>query len=610
MRWNYHTLQTIHAAYIAQATTNSHSSTTLPASSIEKTSLPGLNANVGGVAEVNVAPNSNPTIGDDITLSSRGNDEEEGEEEEVSKGESDLTVLTGTHVFSAWEKRFPREDQAEVCRWLAGALQGLWSAWNTQVYVDRKEEVKRLLREMKQGSKRCVVGGAWNGGMQWTFPLTMRADQPCSEDTARMLRKGSWLRGTKVLVPWFLLRPDLVTLEELAAEHAVSLSVFVSLGTDPKSAAFNREGCPRFKTILRNREVYQQRLLLVAISDISYQLSKLSSSVKVSKLLCDEPPSTESHVSLKQASSALQMPLSEQDLRCPAKTATGKSPSASGHMLSLSSMQLFNGERLEKVTVKDSSRTTLVFVAGLEGVGHHMFARLGARHTVRELYDALTNYLCDAAWNDRSEQLYAPARERLVEAMRRLTTAPNLYDGSRVFFLNTVFVEKAVNMYSYPWGGPRCYLKRFARVICNIDTIEIAKMANEAGVDLRIVVLKRSIGAAVVSASLHRPYGTVVSETRMLIQSWALLREGINALDPKFTMEITYEELLTQPIASAKKLADHLNVPVASPLHRRFEKELTSSGATHPIGDVNKWKKEVTPEDLQYMTDILYLPKS
>ena len=540
--------------------------------------------------------------------------------EEAQEEMYDLTIVTGTHVFHAWEKGIFAKDQDALCEEIEKGLEGLWSAWSTKSYVEMKGEVTRLLGQMRSRSVRCILGGSKASGIQWTFPLTLRSDHTCDEETSRMLRKGTWLRGTKVLVPWFLLRPDLVTLGRMADDHQISLHVVVSLGADSKTAAFNREGCPRFKTILRNRDVYQQRLFLVAVSDISYQISKMTESATVSKVFCSHSSSPrESSTPLQSLSSnALGISLTARDLAC-ATSSSGSSQASfirdektfPSHMQSLSSLSLFNGHRVVKA-VEDSAqqerKTTLVFVAGLEGVGHHMFARLGARHTVRGLYDALTNYLCDAAWNDDSARLYGTAREQLVAAMGRLKSAPNLPDGSRVFFLNTVFVEKAVNMYSYPWGGPRCFLKRFARVICNIDTIEIAKMANEAGVDLRIVVLKRSIGAAVVSASLHRPYGTVVSETRMLIQSWALLREGIKALDPKFTLEITYEALLAQPEASAKLLAEHLNVPVGSPLYMRFKRELTSSAATHPIGDVEKWKKEVSQEDLEYMTDILYLP--
>jgi hypothetical protein len=72
-------------------------------------------------------------------------------------------------------------------------------------------------------------------------------------------------------------------------------------------------------------------------------------------------------------------------------------------MGSMSMMRLFGGDeqRLAKTVFKGPR---LVFVAGLEGVGHHVFSLLGRRHTTRGLYDALTDHLCDSAWDDLSEQ--------------------------------------------------------------------------------------------------------------------------------------------------------------------------------------------------------------
>mmetsp|Transcript_8086 Transcript_8086/g.10529 ORF Transcript_8086/g.10529 Transcript_8086/m.10529 type:complete len:165 (+) Transcript_8086:2-496(+) len=160
-------------------------------------------------------------------------------------------------------------------------------------------------------------------------------------------------------------------------------------------------------------------------------------------------------------------------------------------------------------------------------------------------------------------------------------------------------------MYSYPWGGPRCYLKRFARVVCNIDTMDIARIAEEAGIDFRIVVLRRSIGAAVVSASIHRPYGTLVSESRMLIQSWALLRTHLDLLDPGFYAEIEYEELLSNPEESVEKLIQHLNIEPKSSLHQWFLKFLRDSSKSHPVRNRNKWKAEISADQEKFMKDIL-----
>lgn len=557
MRWNYNTLQAIHKTTIPIQTTLS--SSLQPSKPIDET----------------------PHF-----------------EEPVH-----VRIITGTHSTA---KQSP--NQAESCVALAVALEALWTAWTTHDYSIAKEAVQKSLRAIKVDAISCHIGA---NKLQWTFPLTFPASTRCDAKTKEILEKRTWIKGTKVLVPWFLLRPDLVTLEKLVLELGLKMEVIVTVNRDHSTAAFTQEGCPRFNTVLNKRVVYKQRLHLVALSDLQYQLSKLiEARVIVNDCSAPNPSpncpiaSTDQRKYTAHELSLEAMPLFAKptNLMTPLSDPTGSTDSDSQFL----DLKVTDWAGVVKKRVSDG-KTTLVFVAGLEGVGHHMFAKLGAKHTVRGLYDSLTNYLCDVAWSDVSEELYSEARARLVRSMEALKTTKDFSDGSRVFFLNTVFSEKAVNMYSYPWGGPRCYLKRFARVICNIDTIELAQMAEEAGVDFRIVVLRRSIGAAVVSASLHRPYGTLVSEARMLIQSWALLKTGLTSIDPNFSLEISYEDLLNKPEQSAEKLTEHLNVPRTSPLHQRFVRELKQSAVSHPIGDVEKWKTEVSQEELKYMQDILYL---
>jgi hypothetical protein len=391
----------------------------------------------------------------------------------------------------------------------------------------------------------------------------------------------------------------------------------VTVGRDFETAAFSREPCPRFNVMMEKRDVYRQRLLLVMLSDVQHQLGRIRKSSWVTSV-CDDPASTTTGSTTLTIGHSTTPPIlaikdfmtrETKDFKCsPAKSIK---PSDKNHMGSMSMMRLFtrdehNWQPLRK-TVFQGPR--LVFVAGLEGVGHHVFAILGKRHTTRPLYEALTDHLCDSTWDDDSANKYVTARARLVNAMQQIRTDPTLLprDGSRVIFLNTVFVERDVNMYSYPWGGPRCYLKRYARVVCNIDVVELAKAAEEAGVDFRVVLLKRAIGAAVVSASLHRPFGTLVSETRMLALSWSLLKEGIETIDPKFTIEVSYEDLINHPKESANKLAEHFGITPGHSLHAHMEATLTESGEEHPVGDGSKWKEEVDMDQLQFMSDILGL---
>jgi len=440
----------------------------------------------------------------------------------------------------------------------------------------------------------------------WTFPLTWRHDAECDAKTRTTLDRKTWLRDkTLVYVNWFLLRPDLVTFHNMALVEGVEPRFAVTVGHDPISAAFAKEGCPRLNTILEKRDIYKQRLLLVTLSDVEHQLGRVrGNAARVYVCTRTALPSQLKGPSLDMFTEWLPQ-VRQADVACDARPGL-YAPQSRTHMGSMSMMRLFGGDeqRLAKTIFKGPR---LVFIAGLEGVGHHVFSLLGRKHTTRGLYDALTDHLCDSAWDDASEQKYGPAREKLVQAMRQTREDSSILpkDGSNLFFLNTVWVLRDVNMYSLPWGGPRCFLKRYARGMCNIDIVELARMAEEAQVDFRIVFLKRAIGAAVVSASLHRPFGTLVSETRMLAQSWALLKSGLATLDPRFTLEISYEDLINHPGESTLKLSKHFGFTKDSPLFAHFETTLKESAAEHPVGDGSKWKEEVDPYQMAFMNDLL-----
>uniref|UniRef100_A0A7S3PKL9 Uncharacterized protein n=1 Tax=Aplanochytrium stocchinoi TaxID=215587 RepID=A0A7S3PKL9_9STRA len=556
---------------------------------------------------------------------SRERDEEE-ELASIMESQYQLTIVTGTHfpqglsdsLYSTWihASRKNTGKMNPVCAAISEALHQMWTAWEVDDYFNAKMNLSELLKQLQlDRTLRCTLSSRSYGPTDtehnlWTFPMSVHKQSICSAETLKMLKTKSWLQEkTKVVVPWFLLRPDLVTLEHLALNFDVKLRVVAFVGDDFRNSAFAQEGCERFNSILRNRDVYKMRLLLVAQSDLRYQLDKLTQNTDVIVHKCDGGASDET--------SELDRVFEPHENLFYSCTLDGFSPLRilpEPQMKSSSSIMVSSLHPLgSKLTVPKTIRSgspTLVFIAGLEGTGHHMFAKLGRKHTVRHLYDSLTNYLCDSAWNDNGIDLHTEARKQLVESFKKLHDTPAFADGSTVFFLNTVFTEKAVNMYSYPWGGPRCYLKRFARVVCNIDTIDLARIAEEAGIDFRIVVLRRSIGAAVVSASLHRPYGTLVSESRMLIQSWALLRTHLNILDPDFYIEIKYEDMLSEPEESVKRLIAHLNIPEGSFLNKWFLKFLKSSAKTHPVGNPNKWKSEVDEKQLSYMKDMLHLDRN
>jgi hypothetical protein len=517
-----------------------------------------------------------------------------------------VTILTGTHL----SKRAMEIDEGKQhvsCGKLAESLHLMWAAWDVKAYAKAKQTVKENLKQVAHAGANCILSGSRKHDMIWTFPMSWRPESQCDAKMKTTLETKSYIREkTKIYVNWFLLRPDLVTFYNMASVENIAIRIAASVGADPTTASFSKEGCPRFNTILEKRDIYKQRLLLVALSDIEHQLERIKR--------------TASKVYVCAGSRKTQL-IDEEEYASWLGSSQSFSPTTDGcdashirlkdvektHVGSMLRMRLLQGPNPTPVKKTVFTGPRLIFVAGLEGVGHHVFQLLGKKHTTRSLYDSLTEHLCDSAWDDNSLNLYGPTREKFIQTIKQIKDDKSLApkDGSNVFFLNTVFTVRDVNMYSYPWGGPRCFLKRYARVMCNIDLVELCRIAEEAGIDFRVVWLKRSIGAAVVSASLHRPFGTLVSETRMLALSWALLKSGVDTVDRRFTMEITYEDMINQPQESTAKLAEHLGFEKANTLYTHFEQTLTQSSIDHPVGDGSRWKEEVDLVQLQFMSDLL-----
>ncbi|GBG25912.1 Hypothetical Protein FCC1311_021312 [Hondaea fermentalgiana] len=540
-----------------------------------------------------------------------------------------LTVLTGTHATNA-SNTLQVSSQSVKCQAVNEAMRGLWTQFSDGLhYVKAKEALISALSKLDP-TDRCTFSSTARN-YQYTFPMAIKPSQRCSLQVARELANRKYLMGptgepaTRITVPWFLLRPDLVTLERLCHKTGVRVRYLVTVGHDTATAAFSNEGCPRFNTLLAKRGVYKEILLLVALSDLSHQLGKLQyaevivsecrATSRVKRLLHDSRLETSSASARVRAKFLNNEELSEPALKCFRSPIGDRLDVVSkSHVPSILANELFLGEKLKKTvfagssTDPDTKIPTVVFVAGVEGSGHHMMSTLGRKHTTRELYDTLTDYLADSRWRDDSLEEHGPARERLVNVLRGLHNT-NTSDGSKLFFLNTVFTEAAVNMYSYPWGGPRCYMKKFARPICNIDLYELVKIGEEAGVDFRVVVLRRALGAAIVSSSINRNFGTVNSQTRSLGMSWSLLRESLRSIDDAFIEQFNYEDLIKQPLEECPRLVKHLNVDPESPLGQHFNETLMQSYLEFGKKNTDSWKVKLTDNQFTLISDMLYFPE-
>ena len=461
-------------------------------------------------------------------------------------------------------------SRSPFCVQLAESLLALWSTRNSSTYKSARARVESNLDDLKEGD--CKLGGV--GDYLFTFPIAYRRDRGCGTSTYAILSRTLWLdplstKGTMIDVSWYSQRPNLPLLARMARQRGIHVRMRINIGHDPESAAFNREGCPRMKAIFDvNGDIYKQRYFLFLMSDIRHQIEHIrdaysSADVDVRVTVCSAYRLLDWNPSAPFISAG--------DVRCDARKGLSyASPSILHSVATVTAMPYFLDQKLRKTVFEGP---TLVFVAGVEGSGHHLFSLLGRRHTSRKLYDAFMDYIRFSAWGDQSLEKNAKSRSNFIQTLRLLKlSSSNAYFGpatpgqayvSKVFFLNTVFVDEAVNMFSYPFGGPACRMKSKARSLCQIDLFNLAYMVQEAGIDFRILHLTRSMGAAVVSTSVHRPLHryTVPAAGFYMYTSNSMIQGALSMLDAAFTIGVSYENMMANPAEQAARIIEHIRAP-------------------------------------------------
>lgn len=197
-----------------------------------------------------------------------------------------ITIVTGTHVTNLHES-LSSKTQSLVCQAINQEIRNTWSVFNEcKQYTKARKKLVAGLKLLKE-NENCIFGGTPKDYL-YTFPHTTKSDAKCDQLTQRMVTQKTYAEnGHKVLVPWFLIRPDLVTLERMCALAGVKLKILATIGYNIKTSAFATEGCPRIRTVTEKRDIYQQMLLLVMVSDLRHQLNKLKNS-EISLNICED----------------------------------------------------------------------------------------------------------------------------------------------------------------------------------------------------------------------------------------------------------------------------------------------------------------------------------
>ena len=269
-----------------------------------------------------------------------------------------------------------------------------------------------------------------------------------------------------------------------------------------------------------------------------------------------------------------------------------------------------------------SSQLRFVFVAGIEGVGHHFFDHVLAHarefnvsessRNVRTKMDSWgrasmyqkgksARSLVVMRHNGRQEhpQLRADGplsdlfnsvavqdgamdfdkAKRQLETRIRFLRAKYDVGGTEVsgadaaptvMFINLLNAGNAA-MQSYPnWSGED-------RSMHHPDLTTIARMFDDAGADLRVMVIVRSPGAAHAS-TIKRGHGDGIKEhvgtdinymfqSRLLHDNAAIMEADLRALDPKFKLHLQLDRLSRYPVQHAQMISRFTGLHLRSLTH-------------------------------------------
>lgn len=185
-----------------------------------------------------------------------------------------------------------------------------------------------------------------------------------------------------------------------------------------------------------------------------------------------------------------------------------------------------------------SNGTRFIFIAGLEGSGHHMIFAMAtacqrAAPGLCENSSKLNNFFwskTDAIFSiglGLQSSTIAKARKHYVHLIRSLDEAGN----NTLYFLNAL-----PTMMSYPrLMGPD-------RSLQHPDVVVLAWLCEEAGVDLRVLVLTRSASQVLKSTTVNRNYGTHDHQAMVLADNAAVLASQLRLVDRRFVRCVRYED--------------------------------------------------------------------
>lgn len=147
---------------------------------------------------------------------------------------------------------------------------------------------------------------------------------------------------------------------------------------------------------------------------------------------------------------------------------------------------------LPKTVFSDKMR--VVFIVGLEGVGHH-YIRLALSQASEELPNQIQEAsACNCSWQSETISQHVTELDLARQQMQSFASKEEgLTDGQ-------ANVVHFVHCVSYPYSGGA------NKVFQYTDLRLLAELAEEEGVDFRVVYLRRSAEDMVVADTVHRQF--------------------------------------------------------------------------------------------------------
>ena len=212
-----------------------------------------------------------------------------------------------------------------------------------------------------------------------------------------------------------------------------------------------------------------------------------------------------------------------------------------------------------------NSKSRLLFVAGLEGTGHHalnaMFENcLAAKHC--EVHAPLTQILMQfdptktmvhGLFGAGDVKHNALQLQQAYDQMKTIAA----YGENNLYLVGLCFVKRSA-MLSYPnYNG-------INKALDHPDISVLAALAELAGVDFRVLVLQRD-ASEILASTARRGIGGL-EEPKILLDNAAALHAQLQLLDHRFFQCLHYQDIGNLTATQQSELGDFLHPTLIPPI--------------------------------------------